>query len=392
MINFNLTYDPGLQKIFMSDIGIGPRFRRDLKLTPAFVDSIRTQGLLAPILVDINARVIAGARRVAACRQLGWGYIDAKIVDLDRPDQLRCEHDENVQREGFTPSEMVAIGEAIEEMERAAAKGRMVAAHASCGNFPQLEQGKTRDKVAASLGVSGKTYEKMKTLVRAAEAEPEKYGALREDMDRTGRVENVYRRLKAAKQSEAIRAELPPLPNRGPYRVIVADPPWQYDLRQTDPSNRKILEYPSMSTAAICALNVASIAHGDCVLWLWTTNAHMFQAKEVLDAWGFEPKTILTWVKDRMGLGNWLRGQTEHCIMAVRGKPTVVLTNKLRCCGARCVSTRGSRTSSMIWWSGCAQRRATPICSLATSGRAGTCMATRYRRRQRDAHNACGIA
>jgi N6-adenosine-specific RNA methylase IME4 len=48
----------------------------------------------------------------------------------------------------------------------------------------------------------------------------------------------------------------------------------------------------------------------------------------VLDAWGFEQKTILTWVKDRMGMGDWLRGQTEHCLMAVRGKPVVHLTNQ----------------------------------------------------------------
>jgi len=29
-----------------------------------------------------------------------------------------------------------------------------------------------------------------------------------------------------------------------------------------------------------------------------------------------------------MGMGDWLRGQTEHCIMAVRGKPVVTLTNQ----------------------------------------------------------------
>jgi len=49
---------------------------------------------------------------------------------------------------------------------------------------------------------------------------------------------------------------------------------------------------------------------------------------QVLDAWGFKDKTILTWVKDKMGTGDWLRGQTEHVIMAVRGKPTVTLTNQ----------------------------------------------------------------
>ena len=33
-------------------------------------------------------------------------------------------------------------------------------------------------------------------------------------------------------------------------------------------------------------------------------------------------------VKDRMGTGDWLRSQTEHCILAIRGKPTVTLTNQ----------------------------------------------------------------
>ena len=47
-----------------------------------------------------------------------------------------------------------------------------------------------------------------------------------------------------------------------------------------------------------------------------------------LAAWGFEHKTILTWVKDRMGTGDWLRGRTEHCILAVRGRPVVNLTNQ----------------------------------------------------------------
>ena len=48
----------------------------------------------------------------------------------------------------------------------------------------------------------------------------------------------------------------------------------------------------------------------------------------LLDAWGFEDKAIVTWVKDRMGTGRWLRSKSEFCIMAVRGKPTIPLTNQ----------------------------------------------------------------
>jgi N6-adenosine-specific RNA methylase IME4 len=37
---------------------------------------------------------------------------------------------------------------------------------------------------------------------------------------------------------------------------------------------------------------------------------------------------MMTWGKDRFGTGDWLRGRTEHCILAVRGHPTVTLTNQ----------------------------------------------------------------
>lgn len=54
----------------------------------------------------------------------------------------------------------------------------------------------------------------------------------------------------------------------------------------------------------------------------------MREAFEVLDAWGLKEKTILTWTKDQMGIGYWLRGQTEHCIMAAKGEPVITLTNQ----------------------------------------------------------------
>ena len=56
---------------------------------------------------------------------------------------------------------------------------------------------------------------------------------------------------------------------------------------------------------------VGSIVHRDAILWLWTTNAHMPRAFEVVGAWGFEHRTILTWVKQGIRLGNWLRQRTE---------------------------------------------------------------------------------
>jgi N6-adenosine-specific RNA methylase IME4 len=82
-----------------------------------------------------------------------------------------------------------------------------------------------------------------------------------------------------------------------------------------------------MAIEEIKALPVESIAAEDAILWLWTTNAHLRVAFEVAEAWGFEYKSLLTWVKDRMGTGEWLRGQTEHCLLAGRGKPIFIHGN-----------------------------------------------------------------
>ena len=199
------------------------------------------------------------------------------------------------------------------------------------GKFPHFwsEAGKTRDKIGVFAGVSGRTVEKIAKVVAAAEAEPEKFGKLQADMDRTGSVNGVYRRLRNMQQAEKIRAEPPPLP-RGPFRVIVADVPWPYEVDAEDPSGRGVHPYSTMSLADICALPVRDLAADDAILWLWITNHHLLAGSHVpiLKAWGFEAETILTWAKDRFGYGHWLRGQTEHCIMAVRGNPTTTLTNQ----------------------------------------------------------------
>jgi N6-adenosine-specific RNA methylase IME4 len=61
---------------------------------------------------------------------------------------------------------------------------------------------------------------------------------------------------------------------------------------------------------------------------MWVTNFILVQGLHLpilrAPAWGgFVPKTLITWPKDKMGNGDWLRSQTEHVVMAVRGKPVV---------------------------------------------------------------------
>ena len=246
------------------------------------------------------------------------------------PLALRIEIEENAQRKALTQSELATEQRRIliELRKHLTPGARSDLKATSAKTFAQVEEKRATKIVGKLFNESDRQVEKRLAIVDAAKAAPEKYGGLLDDMDRTGRVNGVYRRLKIARQAEAIRAEPPALPGNGPYRVIVIDPPWPYEVRDEDPSRRGVRPYATMSIADIRATKVSNIAHEDCIVWLWVTNHHMREAYDLLSAWDFEPKTILTWAKDKMGTGDWLRGQTEHCIMAVRGKPVATLTNQ----------------------------------------------------------------
>jgi len=314
----------------ISDIVVGTRHRKDMGDIAGLAASMAELGLLHPIVVRPDGVLVAGERRLRAAKLLGWEKIRVTAVDLEAV--ARGELAENEVRKDFTLSEAVAIKRALEPLEKVAAKERQAArggkGRIASGKLPTAITGRAADKAAKATGMTRRTLEKAEAIVDVAEAEPEKFGKLLEQMDDTGRVNGVYRRLKIAKQAEQIRKEPSPLPGNGPYRVIVIDLPWPYEKRDEDPSHEGVRPYHSMSVEEICAVKVASIAYEDCILWMWVTNHHVLEALELLDAWGFELKTILTWAKDRMGTGDWLRGQTEHCIMAVRGKPIVTLTNQ----------------------------------------------------------------
>jgi ParB family chromosome partitioning protein len=273
----------------VSSILVGQRHRRDLGDIDALAASIADVGPLHPIVITPEGKLIAGERRLAACKALGWTEIPVNVVDLDSV--VRGEFAENTCRKDFTLSEAVAIKRALEPLEKAAARERQgTRTDKHPGKLPTSSKGRAADKVAKATGMARRTLEKAEAIVEAAEAEPKKYGKLLADMDRTGRVNGVYRRLRVAAQAESIRAEPPPLPGNGPYRVAVIDLPWPYEKRDEDPSHRAALPYLTMSVADMRTLPVASIMHADSILWLWATNHHMREAFEILDAWGSSRK------------------------------------------------------------------------------------------------------
>lgn len=136
--------------------------------------------------------------------------------------------------------------------------------------------------------------------------------------------------------------DIAPMYDRG-YKTIMADPPWAYDDSLDGDWRGAESHYDTLSTDMIAAMGhqVNTVAANHAHLYLWTTNAFMEDAYRVCDSWGFDSKTIVTWVKttqdgtpvglpherqqpsdvkERIGMGHYLRNTTEHMIFATKGR------------------------------------------------------------------------
>ena len=111
------------------------------------------------------------------------------------------------------------------------------------------------------------------------------------------------------------------------YNIIYADPPWRYEQKRLQGAAEK--HYPTMGIKEMCALPVADLADKDCVLFMWVTFPMLPEAFKLMEAWGFEYKTVaFVWLKQNKkspswfyGLGFWTRGNAEICLLAKKGKP-----------------------------------------------------------------------
>jgi len=101
------------------------------------------------------------------------------------------------------------------------------------------------------------------------------------------------------------------------YKTIMADPPWKYGKGFGWGAGEY---YPLMELDDIKKLDVKSISQENAHLYLWCPNSLLPEALEVMEAWGFEFKTVITWVKHRSIFGYYFKGQSEQLLFGVKGK------------------------------------------------------------------------
>lgn len=112
------------------------------------------------------------------------------------------------------------------------------------------------------------------------------------------------------------------------YKVIYADPPWQFHNRtgKVAPEHKRLSRYATMTLEEIKCLPVSDVADDKSHLYLWVPNALLPEGLEVMKSWGFEYKTNIIWEKvrkdgmpDGRGVGFYFRNVTEILLFGVKG-------------------------------------------------------------------------
>ena len=111
--------------IDINKIVVNDRIRHDYGDLDELAEDIRSNGLINPPVVNKAYELLAGERRLRACKLLGWPTIEVRMMDTrDAEHELNIEISENDVRKGFTKSERVDYMKRLLRIEQAKAKER----------------------------------------------------------------------------------------------------------------------------------------------------------------------------------------------------------------------------------------------------------------------------
>ncbi len=336
---------PRVASIPIADIKIGSK-RREVRDIGELARSIGQLGLLNPITVTEDYRLIAGLHRLRAYELLGHSEIPAVVQCLNDMDTELAEIDENLVRNDLTILERAQAlrrrqeiyearhPDAVAGVRRATGMNDLLGYHvdeivsptfaedtaAKTNRNPRTIQQDTQiarniiEDVQDAIKDSPIADSKVDLLL-LARMEPEEQKAVAEAIlsDRAETVREAKKALHQEERRQHIAETVAALPE-GQFAVVYADPPWSYD--NSGLSQSAASHYETMTIDDICALDVAAHCVPETVLFLWATSPLLPDALRVMDAWGFTYKASMVWDKGQApGIGWFV--QTEHELLLI---------------------------------------------------------------------------
>lgn len=288
-------------------------------------------GLLTPLKM-LDGKLLDGRNRLLACEkadvaprfeiisgddpyELAWSF-NGERRDLNEVVKYLCwRWCEAGSREVALTRKEVADGKAgrLKGNKNAAKDAEKRFATNDGEPYREEHARRTSTLIAAKLGTGRASVEKGNRIADSVYEPPVRLCRMK--------VTEALRQIRKAELKDKI-AELPD----DIYRVIYADPPWQYnDARQTGDHRETtgaFKHYATMSIGEITAMDVDSIAAEDAVLFMWATFPLLAEGLAVVKAWGFNYKTAIVWDKQRSNFGNYHDACAELLMIATRGSCT----------------------------------------------------------------------
>lgn len=266
-----------------------------------------------------EGQILDGRNRYRAATAMG---VECPMREYDGNDAMAFVLSLNLKRRQLSASELAFVALEIEKYEAMLAKGRMADGGKGMAFVPPLEeQGKARDKAAASVGVSPRYVQDAKKIEAAAPELAAEVKAGKKTITQAVREVKEQAREQRREDNRELIEQAPSVArSSAKFATIVIDPPWDWgDEGDADQLGRARPTYGTMTFDQLMEMPVESMADIDCHLYLWITNRSLPKGFALMERWGFRYITAVTWCKPSFGMGNYFRGSTEHVLFGVRG-------------------------------------------------------------------------
>jgi len=308
------------------------------------LEDIRRNGILQPIDITYNNVILDGHHRVKAARELGIKEIEVRIPELLYVDEdeylisvamnrrhltegqkavLANEYRKILSEKRETEAGKKAINarwhpereydeETVspsyeEERSRKIASERWKVSEWKVRTVQEIE--KTAPKVYKRLGSGDLQIHEAKIIAQLPEDKRE--AVLEKKLETRKDIRSIVRDFNNAERNQNVK----PIPD-GKFSIIYADPPWEYEHSLS--TTREIENhYPTLELEKIKAIKIP--ADDNAMLFLWTPAPKIEEALDVVKAWGFNYRTSMVWVKDRLGMGNYVRAKYELLLIGIKG-------------------------------------------------------------------------
>lgn len=300
----------------------------------ALVEDIRQHGQKEPVLL-FEGLVVDGRHRWSACAALG---IDPESVEWDGDEESLIRHiiSTNLHRRHLSPTDRALLAATYANLPRGTNRHSVLEVSLDTSTIRQHDAaalfGVSYASIARAKRITAKGSQELVTALRDGSislAEAARVASLSKDEQRAilqaaaairvRKIEEKRNRLRGT--VEASKENIPDSLPVGPFRIVVADFPFDYGSSRNATSNADPKHhYPTMSIADIAALPIRDILADDALLMLWSPSMFLADVIGMLPAFGCRYHSTATWAKGRGVVGaGLLRQQSEFLVLAVRG-------------------------------------------------------------------------